>query len=128
MTAIGLILDRPEVCQGEILNLGNPRNDVTIRALGRGLADAYRAQRADAPAPRFERTDAEAFYGEGYDDTAVRVPSIAKATRLLGWRPRRSLPQMLPAIVTDYVARYAEQIAAAEAPQPPRLAAGGRRA
>jgi len=123
--AIGLILDRPEACQGEILNLGNPRNDVTIRALGRGLADAYRAQRRDAPAPRFERTDAETFYGEGYDDTAVRVPSIAKATRLLGWRPRLPLDQMLPAIVADYLERYAEQIAAAAAPA--RAAAGGRR-
>ncbi len=127
VAAIGRILDRPEVCQGEILNLGNPRNDVTIRALGRGLADAYRAQTPHAPPARFERIDAEAFYGEGYDDTAVRVPSIAKATRLLGWRPRRSLPQMLPAIVTDYRARYAEQIAA-QAPPPARVAAGGRRA
>ncbi|MFL5307730.1 MAG: NAD-dependent epimerase/dehydratase family protein [Polyangia bacterium] len=127
VAAVGLILDRAEVCHGEILNLGNPRNDVTIRALGRGLADAYRAQRPGAPAPRFERVSADAFYGEGYDDTAVRVPSIAKATRLLGWRPRRQLPEMLPGIVTDYVARYADQIAAGESPEQPLAVAAGRR-
>ncbi|MES1210641.1 MAG: hypothetical protein ABUS79_32290, partial [Pseudomonadota bacterium] len=92
------------------------------------LADAYRAQRPDAPAARFERIDAETFYGDGYDDTAVRVPSIAKATRLLGWRPRQPLPAMLPAIVADYLARYAEQIAAGLSPQQRRVAAGGRRA
>jgi UDP-apiose/xylose synthase len=128
VAAIGLILDRPELCQGEILNLGNPRNDVTIRALGRGLADAFRAQCPDAPAPRFERTDAETFYGQGYDDTAVRVPSIAKATRLLGWRPRRTLPEILPGIVADVVARYAEQIAAGVSSPQRRAVAGGRRA
>lgn len=125
--AVGLILDRADVCQGAILNLGNPRNDVTIRALGRGLADAYRAHRPEAPPPRFERTDADSFYGEGYDDTAVRVPSIAKATRLLGWRPRRRLAEMLPEIVADYVARYAESIAAGESLQQPLVAAAGRR-
>ncbi len=127
VAAVARILDRPEVCQGEILNLGNPRNDVTIRALGRGLAGAYRAQHPDAPAPRFERVDAETFYGQGYDDTAVRVPSIAKATRLLDWRPRLALAQMLPAIVADYVARYAEPIAAGVPSRQPRVAAGGRR-
>jgi len=127
VAAVGRILERPDACQGEILNLGNPRNDVTIRALGRGLAGAYRAQHPDAPAPRFERVDAETFYGAGYDDTAVRVPSIAKATRLLDWRPRLQLTQMLPAIVADYVARYAEPIAAGVSSRQPRVAAGGRR-
>ena len=127
VAAVGLILDRAEVCQGEILNLGNPRNDVTIRALGRGLADAYRAQRPGAPAPRFERVSADTFYGDGYDDTAVRVPSIAKATRLLGWRPRRQLPEMLPGIVADYVARYADQIAAGRIAEQPLAVAAGRR-
>src|SRR4029078_2433029 len=40
VAAIERILARPEACQGEILNLGNPRNDVTIGALARALAAA----------------------------------------------------------------------------------------
>jgi UDP-apiose/xylose synthase len=108
------ILDRPERAQGEIFNLGNPRNDVSIRALARAIAAAYRAQRPDAPRPRLRAISAAKLYGAGYDDSAVRVPSIAKAGRLLGWRPRIPLPTMLPPIVADYLARYEPLVRAGE--------------
>jgi UDP-apiose/xylose synthase len=121
VAAIERILGRPEASQGQIFNLGNPRNDVTIRALARALAAAYRKLRPDGPAPRLETVAAEAFYGPGYDDTAARIPSVAKAARLLGWRPRRALGAMLPAIVADYLERYE-----AELERPRAAAAGGR--
>jgi len=111
--ALCLVLDRPQHCRGEILNLGNPRNDVTIRALGEAIAAAYRAARPAAPPAHFREVTAAAFYGDGYDDSVVRVPSIEKAERLLGWRPVETLPEMLPAIVADYVARYEPLLAAA---------------
>lgn len=100
------IVERPVACQGQILNLGNPRNDLTIRALARALATAYRARRPDQPQARVRRVSAHELYGAGYDDSVVRIPTIAKATRLLDWRPRLSVPEMLPAIVDDYVVRY----------------------
>jgi nucleoside-diphosphate-sugar epimerase len=42
------------------------------------------------------------YYGKGYADVQHRVPSIAKAERLLGWRPKRSLED----IVRDTVHYY----------------------
>lgn len=128
VTAVGRILERPGSCQGEILNLGNPRNDVTIRTLARAMAKAFAAVQPQAPAARFETVDAQTFYGPGYDDSVVRIPSIAKATRLLRWRPRRSLSEMLPGIVSDYVTRYAGEIAAdraRSAGRTRRVSAGG---
>jgi UDP-apiose/xylose synthase len=123
VTALDRALDRPEAAQGEIFNLGNPRNDVTIRALARALAAAYRKLRPNGPTPRLETVAAETFYGRGYDDSEVRIPSVTKAARRLGWRPRRSLREMLPAIVADYLARYEDQLSR---PQLPARAAGGR--
>jgi UDP-apiose/xylose synthase len=119
--AVARMLDRPRACQGEIVNLGNPRNDHSIRQLARALADAYRELRPDQAPPRLETVTAEAFYGPGYDDSAVRIPSIAKATRLLAWRPRLGLEEMLPGILADYLARYEGRAAA------PAVAAVGRR-
>ena len=72
----------------------------------KALAQAYRTRRPGQPAAHLRRVSAREYYGAGYDDSVVRIPSIAKATRLLGWRPRLSVPQMLPAIVDDYLARY----------------------
>jgi nucleoside-diphosphate-sugar epimerase len=127
VTAVGRILERPATCQGEILNLGNPLNDVTIRGLARALAKAFAAFQPDAPPARLETVDPETFYGPGYDDSVVRIPSIAKATRLLRWRPRRTLAEMLPGIVSDYVTRYAAEIAAStRGPVRARRASAGR--
>lgn len=104
------VLGRPEVCAGQILNLGNPRNDVSIRQLAQALTAAYRRLRPEQAPPVMRRVPAEAFYGAGYDDSEVRIPSISKATRLLGWRPRLSLAEMLPGIVADYLTRYEERV------------------
>jgi UDP-apiose/xylose synthase len=100
------IIDRPDRCQGQILNLGNPQNDVSIRALARALIAAFRAQRPDASLPRLRTRSAAQFYGPGYDDSVFRIPAMAKARRLLDWRPRMTLAEMLPPIVADYLARY----------------------
>jgi nucleoside-diphosphate-sugar epimerase len=44
------------------------------------------------------------------------VPDIAKAERLLDWRPATTLAVMLPDIVADYVSRYLPRLAARVAP------------
>jgi UDP-apiose/xylose synthase len=110
--ALVRIIDRPAICQGEILNLGNDRNDVSIRALARALAAAFRAQRPAAPRPCLRTRSAAAFYGPGYDDSTVRIPAMGKARRLLDWRPRMPLAEMLPPIVADYLARYEARLLA----------------
>jgi UDP-apiose/xylose synthase len=105
------IIDRPDCCQGQILNLGNDRNDLSIRELAKALIAAYRAQRPDAPVPRLRTQSAAEFYGPGYDDSVVRIPAMTKARRLLDWRPRLTVAEMLPPIVADYLARYEARLA-----------------
>ena len=104
------IIDRPELCQGQIINLGNDKNDISIRTLARNMVAAFCAQRPNARTPRLRVQTAAAFYGEGYDDSMVRIPSMAKAARLLDWRPHMTLAQMLPPIVADYLARYESRV------------------
>jgi UDP-apiose/xylose synthase len=105
------IVERGDACRGEIINLGNPHNDVTIRELAQALAAQYAAYTGQPLAPLRDVSALE-FYGPGYDDTPVRIPDIEKARRLLGFEPRASLSEMLPGIVRDYVARYASLTAA----------------
>lgn len=104
------IIERPELCRGQIINLGNDKNDVSIRSLALAMVSAFRAQRPHAHAPRLRTQTAAAFYGEGYEDSIVRIPSMAKAARLLDWRPHMTLAQMLPPIVADYLARYESRV------------------
>jgi UDP-apiose/xylose synthase len=109
------ILARPRLCRGQIFNLGNPDNDVSIRELAELLRATYGRCRPGAPVPGLRDVSAEELYGAGYDDSQERIPDITRAARLLEWRPATSLPAMLPGIVADYVARYAALLEPARA-------------
>ena len=110
--AVCRVVERPSACNGQILNLGNPNNNLSIAELARHLAQAFSALVPEAPAARFESVGAADFYGPGYDDTGERIPDIRKARSLLSWEPRLSLSEMLPSIVSDYAQRYGARIAA----------------
>jgi UDP-apiose/xylose synthase len=103
--AVLRIIERPDAARGQVFNVGNPANDVTIAELAERLAALYRARRGGPP-PALVSVSAAELYGPGYDDVIRRIPGISKARRLLGWEPRVSLQQMLPAILDDYLARY----------------------
>ncbi|HXK16161.1 MAG TPA: NAD-dependent epimerase/dehydratase family protein [Polyangiaceae bacterium] len=120
--AVCRVVERPKQASGQIFNLGNPDNDVSIADLARQVAEAFARAAPQAASARFEHVSAEAFYGPGYADTDERIPDVTKARRLLGWKPLRSLAEMLPGIVADYVERYSERIARASAADLYRLA------
>jgi UDP-apiose/xylose synthase len=104
--AICRIVERHDACRGQIFNVGNPHNNVSIRELAEQMARAYCARVPTASAPRLREVSAEAFYGPGYDDSEERIPNIDKARKLLDWEPRQTLAEFLPPIVDDYVVRY----------------------
>jgi UDP-apiose/xylose synthase len=104
--AVCSILEHREASRGQIFNVGNPANDLSIRELAERLAAEFRARVPGAPEPRLRDVAASDFYGDGYDDSEQRVPDIGKARRLLGWAPRDAIDDMLPGIMEDYLRRY----------------------
>jgi len=108
--AVLRVLQSPESCNGEILNIGNPGNDVSIEQLAELMIEIYFNLTGERPKPPTKRVTAEDFYGPGYDDCPARIPDIEKARRLLDWEPGRSLDEMLPEIVSDYVERYGKLV------------------
>jgi UDP-apiose/xylose synthase len=104
--AVCRIIERPDACHNQIFNLGNPTNDISIAELARLLSDVFATRVPDAPPARMRNVTAAELYGEGYDDSASRIPDIGKAKRLLDWQPRSSLSQMLPEIVDSYLQHY----------------------
>jgi len=108
--AVCRMVERRQQCRGQILNLGNPKNELSIAELAQQLAWEYSQLVPRARPARFEQVTAAELYGEGYDDTEQRVPDIAKARRLLDWEPRVTLHEMLPEILRDYLERYAQHV------------------
>jgi UDP-apiose/xylose synthase len=99
------VLKRPEECRGQILNVGNPGNETTIRGLAELMADIF-TEKTGLPRTKIEEVDSRDFYGEGYDDCDRRVPDVAKAEALLDWRPEVPLRELLAETMGYYIDKY----------------------
>ena len=82
---------------GQIFNIGNPANDASIREIAEKLRKLYAAHplAKGKKVPPIKTATEKDFYGKGYQDIAFRRPSIAKAQKLLGWRPKVDLDTSL---------------------------------
>jgi len=89
--ALARIIDnRNDACNGQIINIGNPDNEASIRQLGEELLrqfDAHPLRHNFPPFAGFRDVESKAFYGAGYQDVSHRKPSIDNAKRLLDWTP-----------------------------------------
>jgi UDP-4-amino-4-deoxy-L-arabinose formyltransferase/UDP-glucuronic acid dehydrogenase (UDP-4-keto-hexauronic acid decarboxylating) len=77
-------------CNGEVLNIGNPDNEASVRELAEVLVEAFDAhplRRVFPPFAGYREIESAAYYGKGYQDINHRRPNIAKAAKLLGWKP-----------------------------------------
>ena len=89
--ALARIIDNDnDACNGQIINIGNPENEASIRQLGEELLRQFEAHPLRSnfpPFAGFRDVESKAFYGTGYQDVAHRKPSIENAKRLLNWEP-----------------------------------------
>ena len=89
--ALARIIDNDnDVCNGQIINIGNPDNEASIRQLGEELLrqfETHPLRNNFPPFAGFRDVESKAFYGAGYQDVEHRKPSIANAKRLLDWTP-----------------------------------------
>ncbi|WP_460125235.1 bifunctional UDP-4-amino-4-deoxy-L-arabinose formyltransferase/UDP-glucuronic acid oxidase ArnA [Pseudomonas sp. S2_C03] len=89
--ALARIVDNQnDICNGQVINIGNPDNEASIRQLGEELLrqfEAHPLRHNFPPFAGFREVESKAFYGNGYQDVSHRKPSIDNAKRLLDWAP-----------------------------------------
>ncbi|WP_313466665.1 bifunctional UDP-4-amino-4-deoxy-L-arabinose formyltransferase/UDP-glucuronic acid oxidase ArnA, partial [Pseudomonas nitroreducens] len=85
-------------CDGQIINIGNPDNEASIRQLGQELLrqfEAHPLRDQFPPFAGFREVESRSFYGDGYQDVSHRKPSIENARRLLDWQPTVELSETI---------------------------------
>jgi UDP-glucose 4-epimerase len=80
---------------GKVFNIGNTE-EVTIREL------AERVIRLANSSSKIEFVPFEKAYAPGFEDMSRRVPDITRINKLLGWRPTRSLDEILRSVIESY--------------------------
>ncbi|KGA40713.1 UDP-4-amino-4-deoxy-L-arabinose formyltransferase [Pectobacterium odoriferum] len=105
-----IIENRNGQCDGQIINIGNPHNEASIRELGEMLLTSFNAHPLRDRFPPFAGfidVESSSYYGKGYQDVAHRTPSIRNAKRLLEWEPTVKMEQTV-AETLDYFLRTVE--------------------
>jgi UDP-4-amino-4-deoxy-L-arabinose formyltransferase/UDP-glucuronic acid dehydrogenase (UDP-4-keto-hexauronic acid decarboxylating) len=93
-----IIENRDGRCDGQIINIGNPDNEASIRQLGESLLRQFEAHPLRGnfpPFAGFRNVESQSFYGTGYQDVSHRKPSIQNAKRLIDWSPTIELQETI---------------------------------
>ncbi|CNH63387.1 bifunctional UDP-4-amino-4-deoxy-L-arabinose formyltransferase/UDP-glucuronic acid oxidase ArnA [Yersinia ruckeri] len=91
-----VIENRDGRCDGQIINIGNPTNEASIRELAEMLLSSFEQHELRDQFPPFagmKSIESRAYYGKGYQDVEHRTPSIENARRLLDWQPKIAMQQ-----------------------------------
>jgi nucleoside-diphosphate-sugar epimerase len=91
-----------------IFNIGNPDENISIATLANKVIAALSlipAYQERASRVRCVTVDAADYYGAGYQDLMMRVPSIKRAMHYLGWQPHGSLDEGLKRTIAYYSAQ-----------------------
>lgn len=91
-----IIENKGNVCDGQIINIGNPNNNVSIRELAEMLVEKFEHHPLRAnfpPFAGFKEVESRSYYGIGYEDIQNRKPSIRNAKRLVKWVPTIGLEE-----------------------------------
>ena len=102
---IKMIENRNGVASGNIYNIGNPANDLSVRELAElmlKIAGEFPEYRAGAEKVRLVEVNSDAYYGKGYQDVQTRVPYIGNTCEELGWEPEVDVEDALRGIFEAY--------------------------
>jgi len=100
--AILLILSSPAKTRNEIVNVGNPGNEASIRQLAYMMKSIYEEMTGRPCTVPIVDVAATDFYGRGHEDCDRRIPSVDKM-RALGWTPEYDLRKTLELTMSFYV-------------------------
>jgi nucleoside-diphosphate-sugar epimerase len=100
-----IIHNRDGVASGRIYNIGNPKNNFSVRELATmmlDLAKTYPEYRRNAAKVKLVEVSSAKYYGKGYQDVRNRVPRIDNTKKELGWAPKVDMPTALRHIFDAY--------------------------
>jgi UDP-glucose 4-epimerase len=89
---------------GEVINIGH-HEQITILELAQLVKEITQTS---SP---IEFVPYHVAYGEGFEDMMYRLPDISKAGRLIGYKPTKTLPEILQSVIEFYRPRALEKTA-----------------
>ena len=107
--AVLRIIDRPEKSIGHAFNIGNPNNNIQISKLASLMIDLY-SNMTGKPKGSTREVPGVEYYGKGYEDSDLRIPSMRLVKEQLGWEPKTSLKDAMERTMKVFIENYADKL------------------
>ncbi len=104
-----IIENKDGLCDGKIINIGNPDNEASIKQMAEILLEKFEAHplRHHFPAfAGFKAVESFSYYGAGYQDVSHRRPSIRNAQKYIQWTPTISTEETIETTLDYFLRDY----------------------
>merc|ERR1719473_191316 len=95
---------------GHAFNVGNPDNNIQIKKLAQLMIDLY-GDLTGKPKGTTRDVDGVTYYGKGYEDSDLRIPSMRLVKQQLDWEPKKTLKEAMELTMKVFIEKYADKLA-----------------
>jgi len=103
------VIDKPDKSVGHAFNVGNPNNNIQISKLAALMIDLY-SNLTGKPKGTTREVSGVEYYGKGYEDSDLRIPSMRLVKEQLGWEPKTSLKEAMEMTMKVFIEKYADKL------------------
>jgi len=110
---IHIIRNHNGAADGEIFNIGNPANEISIRSLASLMVEIlgeFPGFDSVADQARIRTVNAEEYFNKGYQDIQKRVPDIHKIRDAFGWEPQVPVKEGLKRMFSYYISQHSQEL------------------
>ena len=100
-----IIENKGGIADGQIYNIGNPKNNFSVKELATMMLDLAKSipeYQGNAKKVKLVKTTSGDYYGKGYQDVQNRVPKITNTMKDLDWAPKVKMDAALKNIFEAY--------------------------
>merc|ERR1719161_1097699 len=108
--AVVRCIENPEKSCGHAFNVGNPGNNIQIKELANMMIDMY-SRLTGKPLGSTTDVDGVTYYGKGYEDSDLRIPSMRLVKQQLDWEPKTTLKEAMEMTMKVFIEKYADKLA-----------------
>jgi UDP-apiose/xylose synthase len=104
------VIEHPDKSVGHTFNVGNPNNNIQVKALADLMIKLY-TKLTGKPEGTVQTVSGLEYYGKGYEDSDLRIPSMRLVKQQLDWAPKTSLAVAMEATMKVFIEKYADKLA-----------------
>lgn len=108
--AVVKVVEHPDKASGHTFNVGNPGNNIQVKELANLMIEMY-SKITGKPLGKTVDISGEEYYGKGYEDSDLRIPSMRLVKKQLDWEPKTTLKEAMEMTMKVFIEKYADKLA-----------------